>query len=94
MTGVLCFLAFFVFLLTKLRLQRVIRMLFYLAFDYLLLASSASVSRNNRRIQTDACRPAFFNVSISIEVRGWTTFPSFMYSFVASVSSRSGKSLR
>lgn len=78
-----------VLILTEFSFKGVVGMLFNLLLDNVLVSNLVSIhtTHSEGKRRTEACIPDFFNTSISEAVSGWTTLPSFMYSFVASVSS-------
>ena len=93
--GILCFLALLVLVFAVFCLQRIVCMKLNLLLYYVLESNNDQiVKRFFAEVRTDACTPDCFRASISIVVRGWTNWPSFMSSFVASVSSCSHISRR
>lgn len=81
-------LSFFVFIFAEFSLERIIGVHLYLLPDDFLqcLSSIRSDAGVRMWIVTVAWTPDCFRASISAPVRGWTNCPSFMSSFVASVS--------
>ena len=87
--GILSLLALFIFLLTVLSFEGIIRVLFNLLLNYFLYPKDkCNVMTPIHTVLTEAGRPAFFNASISSSVKGCTACPSLMSSLVASVSSK------
>ena len=81
-------LSFFIFIFAVFSLERIICVHLYLFPDnFLRHFNSMSNARGRIWIVTVAWTPDCFRSSISVEVSGWTNCPSFMSSFVASVSS-------
>lgn len=87
MPDVLSFLAPFILLLAVFCLQRIIGMLVNLFFDDILNKTWVALNFVWWMNHTEAWTPACLNAWISSRVRGCTSSPSFIYSFVASVSS-------
>jgi hypothetical protein len=81
-------LPFLVFIFAVFGLKGIICVHFYLFLDDLLQDMDPSGPMQEAGcIVTVAWTPDCFRASISAPVRGWTNCPSFMSSFVASVSS-------